>query len=1199
MRGLFPRRGLGLALAAGLMLGAGTPAFAQGLTGQIGGTILDAQKGALPGAIVTVQNVGTRVSRDTVTDPQGAFVVTNLLAGTYDLKVTLTGFKTYEQKGIALSATERVALPPITLDVGGVSESVSVQAEAARVQTQSGERSATITADQIADTGLRGRDFMGTLKVLPGVIDTSNRDAPGWGSVGGMTINGQSSFNFSYDGIVSKDTGSNSGNFAAPALDSIAEVKVQASNFQAEYGRSSGASITVVTKSGSANFHGSAAFYKRDEHFNANSWERKNDCEAGQTSSCSTPPYRYNNTAWTVGGPVLVPGTSFNHNRDKLFFFFSQDLLPRTDPGNLEQSTMPTAAERMGDFSQTFDTNGRLIHIADPNLRAAGLSCNVISGGPGCFAGNVIPADRLNSIGASILNLFPLPNTTDPGGGRRYNYTYQNVKEKPKNDQVVRIDWNVHPNTTFYSRLQFGKEVNDRSYAGFLGAGTGNGGNQGFPQFYTEYAIKTLSSVSTLLHTFNPTTVLEVTGGVNWSQQLTSWVNQATLDANDRTKVLPGLTQFFPSANPLNLIPQMSFGGSNALPNTRQFGVSNRFPFNAKDITQNYSANLTKVAGSHNLKFGVFVEHTARPAPRASNFNGQFDFGSNVNNPFDTNFGFANALLGTINSYTESTAQPFAQGRYNQVEFFAQDNWRITRRFTLDYGFRQYYLGPTYVAGQQVAYFDPSAFSPGAEVTLYQPVCPNQAATCSATARQALNPMTGEILNNTFIGKLVPGSGDFTNGMQVVDGTPWKGVFRPAPRVGFAWDLFGDGRTAVRGGFGIFYDRYSDDYVLALTEAPPLLETRSTNWTTLPTLLNSPLVASTNPGVTSFTESFRPPTVYNWSLGVQHELPFEIVADVAYVGNTNRNNATTLALNNLTYGTTRPDLNPENADPTNNGSAKSSDFLRPYVGYTGISDRAWDGYANYQSIQVSVSRRFMNHFAGSIAYTGSIRKSLSTFNPFLADVGIDNTARNYTANGSRPHNLVVNYNYEVPNASAIWDNLFVRLALDGWQVSGVSVFQSGTRDDLTYSFTGAPYNDMTGGGGDSRVVLLCDPNLPRSERTMDRQFRTECIAPPGPLTDPSDIYYLGNASTDFYYTNGYMNHDITLFKNFSFAGGKNLQIRVEMYNAPNLNQFTVVDTSAQFDYATGEQTDTESFGHVTGTRSGSARVIQLGARFTF
>jgi hypothetical protein len=1180
-----------LVIAGGL--GVGRPAFAQGLTGQIGGTILDAQRGALPGATVTVQNVGTRVSRETVTDGQGAFVVTNLLAGTYDLRVTLSGFKTYEQKNIAVSATERVALPPVTLDVGGITESVSVQAEAARVQTQSGERSATITADQIADTGLRGRDFMGTLKVLPGVVDTSNRDAPGWGSVGNMTINGQSSFNFSYDGIVSKDTGSNSGNFAAPALDSIAEVKVQASNFQAEYGRSSGASITVVTKSGSANFHGSAAFFKRDESFNSNSWERKRDCNAGQLSSCSTPPYRYNNTAWTVGGPVLVPGTSFNHNRDKLFFFFSQDLLPRTDPGNLELSTMPTTLERMGDFSQTVDTNGRLRYIRDPQ---SGLPCNVNTGGPGCFPGNIIPADRINPVGASILSLFPLPNTSDPD--RRYNYTFQNVKEKPKNDQVIRMDWNVHPNTTFYSRLGFSKEVNDRSYAGFLGAGTGNGGNQGFPQFYTEYAIKTLSSVSTLLHTFNSTTVLEITGGVNWSQQLTSWVNQATLDANDRTKVLPGLTQFFPSANPLNLIPQMSFGGSNAQPNTRQFGVSNRFPFNAKDITQNYSANLTKVAGAHNLKMGVFIEHTARPAPRASNFNGQFDFGSNVNNPFDTNFGFANALLGTVNSYTESTAQPFAQGRYNQVEFFAQDNWRISHTFTLDYGFRQYYLGPTYVAGQQVAYFDPSRFDPAAAVMLYQPVCPGGAATCRSTTREALNPLTGEVLNNTFIGKLVPGSGDFTNGMAVVHGTPWQGVYRPAPRVGFAWDVTGDGRTAVRGGFGVFFDRYSDDYVLALTEAPPLLETRSTNFTTLPTLLATPLDASTNPNVTAFTETFRPPTVYNWSLGVQRELPFSLVADVAYVGNTNRHNPTTLQLNNLTYGTTRPDLHPENADPTNNGSAKSTDFLRQYVGYTGISDRRWDGYANYHSIQISVSRRFMNRFAASVAYTGSTRHSLGTFNPFLADVGIDNTARNYSANGSRPHNLVINYNYEVPDASAIWDNMFVRLALDGWQVSGVSVFQSGTRDDLSYSFTGAPQNDMTGGGGDSRVVLTCDPNLPRGERTMDRQFRTECVAPPGPLTNPADIYYLGSASTDFYQTNGYMNHDITLFKNFRFSGGRNLQIRMEMYNAFNLNQFTGVDTSATFNFATGEQTDA-NFGKVTGTRSGSARVIQLGARFTF
>src|SRR5690606_16042271 len=166
---------------------------------------------------------------------------------------------------------------------------------------------------------------------------------------------GQTSFNFSDDGVVSKDTGSNSGNYAAPALDSIAEVKVQTSNFQAEYGRSSGASITVITKSGSSQFHGSGAYYKRHEAFNANPWDRRRQCAEGETESCDTPRYRYDNIAWTIGGPVLIPCTSYNQNRDKLIFFFSQDLLPRTDPDNLQFGHMPTAAERAGDFSQTFD----------------------------------------------------------------------------------------------------------------------------------------------------------------------------------------------------------------------------------------------------------------------------------------------------------------------------------------------------------------------------------------------------------------------------------------------------------------------------------------------------------------------------------------------------------------------------------------------------------------------------------------------------------------------------------------------------------------------------------------------------------------------------------------------------------------------------------------------------------------------------
>jgi carboxypeptidase family protein len=311
-----------------LLCGAVTHVQAQTLTGQIGGTVVDGSKGVLPGATVTIKNESTSTTVSTITDANGAYIITNVIAGRYSLSVSLTGFKVYEAKGIVVTATERLSLPPITLDVGGLAETVTVQAESLRVQTQSGERSAVISSEQIEDIGLRGRDFMGTLKTLPGVVDTSARDAPGWGSVGGMTVNGQGSFNFSYDGVTNKDTGSNSGNYAAPGLDSIAEVKLQASNFQAEYGRTSGATIVVVTKSGSSKFRGSAAYFRRNEEFNANTWDRRRSCDAnpivnGQPNpNCQKAPYRYNNTAWTFGGPVLIPGSSFNHERNKLFFFF-------------------------------------------------------------------------------------------------------------------------------------------------------------------------------------------------------------------------------------------------------------------------------------------------------------------------------------------------------------------------------------------------------------------------------------------------------------------------------------------------------------------------------------------------------------------------------------------------------------------------------------------------------------------------------------------------------------------------------------------------------------------------------------------------------------------------------------------------------------------------------------------------------------
>jgi Carboxypeptidase regulatory-like domain/TonB-dependent Receptor Plug Domain/TonB dependent receptor len=1131
-------------------------ARAQGLTGQLSGTVMDAGGGVMPGVTVVVRNEGTNQARETTTGADGSFVFPDLLAGTYRVTVKMQGFKTFEQS-VSLTAQERVALRPIHLEVGGVSESVSVQAEAPKVQTTTGERSAVITQQQIEDTGLKGRDFMGVLKVLPGVVDTSSRDAPGWGSVGGLSVNGRTSFNFSYDGVTNKDTGSNSGNWSAPGLDSIGEIRVQSSNFQAEYGRSSGATITVVTKSGTHDFHGSGAFYKRDEALNANEWARNRQ-------NLPKPIYRYDNTAYTVGGPVVLPKTNFNKGRDRLFFFWSQDLLPRTDPGALNTRTMPTALERKGDFSQTFDSQGRLVFIRDP---LASGTCNVLTGGPACFPGNVIPANRIDPTGQAILNLMPLPNAVDPSGTRQYNYTYQTAIDHPRSDQVLRVDLNISPASTFYSRVQFGYEAFKGGVYQLLGS-TG-----GWPQFPVKYEIPTFGIVNTLLHTWNPTTFSEFTFGVNHSTQNVDALTAQDLTNNQRAQVLNNLPQFFPSANPLNIVPNASFAGTNAPPNVASIGVQNRFYFKAHENIYNVSSNLTKVLGKHNLKAGIFVEHTLRPATRASSFNRTFSFNGDNQNPFNTNYGFANALTGAVSQYTESTASPYAHGEFDDVEFFAQDNWRLKPRFTIDGGVRFYYVGPTVSKGQQVANFDPAQWSASKAPQLYQPAIANG-------VRVARNPLTGDTLPAVFIGRIVPGSGDVSNGMVVTNEKIWpsSGVL-PAPRIGFAWDMFGDGSTAVRGGFGVFYDRYQDDEILQGIEQPPLLDTRTTNYTTIAALFSSPLT-QTPQSVRSLAK-FKTPTVDNWSIGVQRTLPWKFVADVAYVGNHAFNQLVSRELNGLPYGST---FQAQYLDPTNNNQPLPNDLIRPYRGYAGITQREFSGYGDYHSIQVSANRRTGGRLSFGVAYTGSISRSLSTIDPFIAD----NVLRNYTLNGSRPHIVAINYSYLIPALPL--NNGISKAVTDGWQVTGITSILSGSHQGFTLQLTGVSNINGAVGAPGSRVDVVCNPNLPRGQRTLLRQFKTECIQA------PSDPNRLGNSTSDEYINPGYINHDISIFKNIALPWPhKTLQFRCELYNALNAMEVSSVNTTAVFD-TTGKQTNT-AFGQVTAARD--SRRIQLALRFTF
>ncbi len=1143
---------LALILLVGPTLGT---VHGQGLTGQISGSVVDSSGSALPGVSVTVRNVDTQVSREAQTSEDGTFVLTELLAGTYEVSMSLTGFKSYKQTGVVLSANERVALRAVTLELGQVTETIAVTAEAARVQTQSAERSGLITQEQLKEVTLKGRDYMGMLRLLPGVIDTANREAPGWNNIGGIAINGgrNNTINLTYDGVTNLDTGSNTGPFLAPGLDSIAEIKVLTSNYQAEYGRSSGGTINVVTKSGSRDFHGGGFFAKRDESPNANEWQNNKN-------KAPKPPYRFNYSGYNIGGPIVLP--HFNEDRNKLFFFWNEEFLPRTDPGTLQLRTVPTALERQGNFSQSLDSNGALIVIKDP-----------LTGQP--FPGNMIPANRIDPNGQALLNLFPLPNATDPQ--RQYNYTFQSSFEHPRNDQVLRVDWNVAPKTTFYSRVNFGYEAFKGGWGFVLN-------NANWPQLPIAYEIHSYGVVNTLLHTFTPTLVMEVTVGVNHGKQTVAPLTQADLDRNDRNNVgLSGLPVFFPTANPSRIVPNASFGASGlALANIASLGVEGRYPFFGQNDIWNSSVNVTKVAGTHTMKAGLFFEHTTRPAARASTFNGSFNFGRNTANPLDTNDPFSNAVLGYVDAYSESTSHPDAHARFTNLEWFAQDNWRLKHNVTIDAGIRFYRIGPTESVGDQLAVFEPNLFSASQAPLLIQPIS-------TPSGRRGVNPLTGEILPAVKIGTYVPNSGNVSNGVQLFNtsilNTP---PIQVAPRVGFSWDITGDGRTAIRGGWGLFFDRFNDDIVLQQVELPPLVNTPTANYTTINALLQTPL--SLSPATSRYiNSSYTPQRTYNYSIGVQRDLGWKLLADVAYVGAKGRDLLQTRNINAVPYGT---DFLASSIDPTTGGPLPAN-FLRPYRGYGDILVSEFAGFSDYNALQVQVNRRYAAGFRFGAAYTYSIAKNVGgstgttnpTVNPFL-----DVRARNYADVGRR-HNLAINYSYDVPGLSRFSNNGVVRGVFDNWQISGVTTLLSGATLPLSYSIQGV--SDLTGGVGsgvDTRVDIICDPNLSRGDRSSTRAFATECIAPPSLATNR-----VGTARSDEIIGPGYLNWDITFAKYVPFGAGRRLTFRCELYNAFNSVQFSSVNPSALFN-AAGAQINNQ-FGQYLAARD--ARRIQLTARIDF
>jgi hypothetical protein len=1156
------------------------------------GTVTDASGAVVPGAQITVVSGETGFVRKLVSNQDGNYTAARIPLGNYVVTAVASGFQRLTRTGIVLNAGQTLRVD-LRLTVGSTQQQVTVQGNVSQVQTDTAEISNTVTGEQIHELNIPAENFANFALLTPGaaplaggfqpsvIEDIATDTLPVNGVPGNMN-------NWEIDGTNDVDQGSGSDSLQIfPSLDAIAEFHIVTGDYSAEYAKSGSAMIEIATKSGTDKFHGSAFEFLQNDALDSNDWFL-NRTIAPPGGNAPKQALKNNNFGFTLGGPFYIPG-HYNTSKQKTFFFISEEWREER-AGVVLNANVPSTRERLGDFSQCDPTSGDYNPVV-----ASGCQLPVNPATGTNFPGDVVPVSPTAN---TLLNsLVPLPNNGIIG------YTVAPDLPTSFREDDIRVDQNISDKTRLFVR--YTDDAYNQTYIPSLWTSA---------QFGTVKTLMNIPSKNAVLNitkTFSPTLMNEFIAGYSSD----SWHVNSSLGIGSVSGSILKPADFaaqtiFPKGASGPFLPAIDVSGGGP-----SFDEDTGYPYWYWNGSPSLKDDLGWIRGKHSLKFGgYFLLNRFNEIDPNGGYDSQGVLTFSSSSAVTTGNALADMYLGRIGSYSEvghvingQLVGGYAAGDLWAEEFepYFEDDWRATHRLTLNFGFRYYYVTPwkDYSNPPTTSIFVPSQYNPADQAQL------------------------------DAAGNLVPGTGDnwlnYGNGLDkcgsksIPKGCIFLNHATPSPRFGFAWDPNGSGKTAIRGGYALTWDtsnahmtasgRYGTAPVIGNLSAYNIVGYQNIVPGALPpvALMSLPL----HQGL---------PQIQEFSLGVQHQFSGNNLLSVSYVGTLGRFLEQAINVNQIPVGVgveSAPELaGIPGCDAAGNCNVQSvlihteepAAFFAPYRGYTTIEQMQATGNSNYNSLQVNFRHNVGHGLMFQTVYTWSHTLDdilggggTSTFSNGVNDYDLNRWYGTSALNQAQV--LQMNYIYRLP-FFAHAGQPFVRTALGGWQISGVTTFETGPPITLNCGISGM----ASGIGGNVLCNSLGTVGVDKGI-TNDPQFGPTPTwfnpATIGQITvpqlaannEPGMFGYMGKYPIT---GPGRNDWDLALLKNFSlpWLNGEtsNLQLRLETFNTFNHPQWSTVNLFCSGLTAPGQPCDgANNIGNGEVTGDYGPRTLELALHFTF